>query len=163
MNAATKAATRVGFIFALAICSVSSAADPAGDVAALEAVDQAWAKAYNAGDVDAIANLYDEQAVLLPPGAPAASGRAAIREFFTKDVAGSQAGGVSMSIGIEPAGGATGELGWSSGKYVVKDKAGQVLDTGKYLSVSVKKDGKWLYLRDTWNSDGPATTAAPNP
>jgi len=36
----------------------------------------------------------------------------------------------------------------------VKDKAGKVLETGKYLSISQKKDGKWLYVRDTWNADG---------
>jgi hypothetical protein len=46
----------------------------------------------------------------------------------------------------------------------VKDKAGKVIETGKYLSVSMKKDGKWLYVRDTWNADGapaPAESATP--
>jgi hypothetical protein len=38
-----------------------------------------------------------------------------------------------------------------------------VIDTGKYLSVSKKKDGEWLYIRDTWNSDGTAIdTACPS-
>jgi hypothetical protein len=32
---------------------------------------------------------------------------------------------------------------------------GAVVETGKYLSVSRKKDGKWLYIRDTWNSNTP--------
>jgi len=44
----------------------------------------------------------------------------------------------------------------------VKDKAGKVVEAGKYLSVSMKKGGKWLYLRDTWNADGvPPAPAAP--
>jgi len=46
----------------------------------------------------------------------------------------------------------------------VKDKAGKVVETGKYLSVSIKKSGKWLYVRNTWNADGapaPADSAAP--
>jgi len=44
---------------------------------------------------------------------------------------------------------------------VLKDKTGKVIDTGKYLSVSKKKDGKWLYARDTWNSDGPPPSTEP--
>jgi len=52
-------------------------------------------------------------------------------------------------------------MSWSSGTYVLKDKAGHVIDTGKYLSVSKKKDGKWLYVRDTWNSDGPPASTEP--
>lgn len=55
-------------------------------------------------------------------------------------------------------------MGWQSGTYVVKDKAGKVVETGKYLSVSMKKDGKWPYVRDTWNADGapaPAESAPP--
>jgi hypothetical protein len=29
--------------------------------------------------------------------------------------------------------------------------------------VSVKKNGKWLYVRDMWNSDQPAPASAPAP
>jgi len=32
---------------------------------------------------------------------------------------------------------------------------GAVVETGKFLSVAPKKDGKWLYIRDTWNADAP--------
>ena len=73
---------------ALEVLSIAgAAADSAQDVAALQAVDQAWLKAYNGGDAATLASLYDEQAVLLPPGAPAVSGRAAIRAYFAKDTA----------------------------------------------------------------------------
>src|SRR5712692_9646751 len=65
-----------------------------GDVAALEAADQAWLKAFNSGNADAIANLYDENAVLLPPGAPAVTGRAAIRAFLKNEMDGAAKGGV---------------------------------------------------------------------
>ncbi len=155
----------LGIMVALASCSVeSSAADPAAEVAAMHAVDRVWVKAYNAGDVDTVVGLYDEHAVLLPPGAPGASGRAAIRTFFAKDMAASAKDGVVFSLGAKPDGGVSGDMGWVSGTYVVKDKSGRVLETGKYLSVSRKKSGKWLYIRDTWNSDAaPASTepAAP--
>jgi ketosteroid isomerase-like protein len=162
MSIIAKAAGLFGMMVALAICSIeSSAADPAKDVAAMHAVDQAWAKAYNAGDVDTIAGLYDENAVLLPPGAPGAKGRAAIRAFLAKDIAASAKDGVTFTLGAKPEGGVSGDMGWVSGTYVVKDKAGRVIDAGKYLSVSRKKGGKWLYVRDTWNSDGPPASIEP--
>jgi uncharacterized protein (TIGR02246 family) len=132
----------------------SKAADTAKDVAALQAVDQAWAKAYNAGNAEGVASLYDEQAVLLPPGSPAVKGRAAIKAFFAKDTAESQKAGVTFILDAKPAGGVSGDMGWQSGDFVVKDKSGKIVDTGKYLSVSARKGGKWLYVRDTWNSDG---------
>jgi hypothetical protein len=67
--------------------------------------------------------------------------------------------GVKFSLRPNPDGGVSGDMGWASGTYVVKDKSGKVVDTGKYLSVSAKKDGKWLYVRDTWNSDGAQASA----
>ena len=154
-------AAKVFFIGALALFSIdASAANAANEVAALHAVDQAWVKAYNAGDADGVANLYDEHAVLLPPGAPGVNGRAAIRTFFAKDAAASAKDGLTFSLDPKPAGGVSGAMGWASGAYAVKDKSGHVVETGKYLSVSMKKGGKWLYVRDTWNSDGAPASAA---
>ena len=139
----------------------SSAADLAAEVAAIHAVDDVWVKAFNGGDADTMAAQYEEHAVLLPPGAPAAHGQAAIHAFFAKMVQAAAKDGLAFSLRTKPAGGARGDMGWSSGTYVLKDKAGHVIDTGKYLSVSKKKDGKWLYVRDTWNSDGPPASTEP--
>jgi ketosteroid isomerase-like protein len=160
----TRAAAFFFTLVAVAVFSVeSSAADSAKEVAALEAADKNWEKAFNAGNADALASLYDDGAVLLPPGAPAVNGRTAIKAFFAKETAEAQKAGINFTLGPKPAGGISGNMGWQSGTYVVKDKSGKVLETGKYLSVSVKKGGKWLYVRDTWNADGapPAESAAP--
>lgn len=164
MIAIWRAAKIFCMIVALAGYSTeSSAADSAKEVAALHAVDQMWVTAYNAGDVDAVVKLYDQHAVLLPPGAPGANGRTAIRAFFAKDMAASAKDGVTFSLGPRPDGGVSGDMGWVSGTYAVKDKSGRVVDTGKYLSVSTKKRGKWLYVRDTWNSDGPTSAENAQP
>lgn len=158
-------AMRLSLLFAVSMCCGvdALAADAAAEVAAMHAVDQAWLKAYNAGDADALASLYDEKAILMPPGAPAAHGRAAIRAFLAADVAGSAKAGVTFHLGTNPDGGANGDMGWVSGTYSVTDKSGKTIDAGKYLSVSKKEGGKWRYVRDTWNSDGaaPAQPAAP--
>jgi ketosteroid isomerase-like protein len=157
MRAALKKATQLfGFAVVLAAGVIQLAvADPAAEVAAIHAVDDVWVKAFNSRDVDTMAAQYDENAVLLPPDAPAAHGQAAIRTFFANMMPMATKDGLEFTLGAKPAGGVHGDMGWSSGSYVLKDKTGHVVDTGKYLSVSKKKDGKWLYLRDTWNSDGP--------
>ena len=164
MTAKTKAIGWSFLLVAFAFLGVDAlAADAAADVAAMHAIDQSWLKAYTAGDADAIAALYDEHAILQPPGAPAANGRAAIRAFFVSDVAASKKADVAFHLGSKPDGGASGDLGWVSGTYTVTDKSGKVVDAGKYLSVSKREGGKWVYVRDTWNSDGAAPAWAAKP
>ena len=133
----------------------------AADVAALEAADQAWVKAFNSGNADAAAALYDEKGALLPPNVPAVNGRAAIRDFLAKEMAEAKKAGIAFTLGARPAGASSGDMGWQSGSYAVKDKSGKVLEAGKYLSVSRKVGGKWLYVRDTWNADAPPPASAP--
>jgi len=137
------------------------AAAPAGaDETAIRAQTTSWVKAYNSGDAKAVAALYAEDAMLLPPGAPGARGRASILEFITKDIAGSKAAGAVFGVDPKTDVGVSGNMGWESGTYKVTAK-GAVVETGKFLSVYRKKDGKWLYIRDTWNADAPPAPAAP--
>jgi len=151
-----KATQLFGLAVVLAVGGIqSAAADAPAEVAAIHAVDDVWVKAFNTRDADTMAAQYDEHAVLLPPGAPAAHGQAAIRAFFAAMMPAATRDGLEFTLGAKPAGGVRGDIGWSSGSYVLKDKTGHVIETGKYLSVSKKKDGRWLYVRDTWNSDGP--------
>ena len=162
MNTMMKTVSLSFLGLAFAFLGVDVLAADAGEVAAIHAVNQTWLKAYNGGDANAVAGLYDEKAVLLPPGAPAPHGRAAIHAFFVSDIAASKKAGVTLHLGPNPDGGANGNMGWASGTYSVTDASGKVVDTGKYLSVSKKVNGKWLYVRDTWNSDN-APPAEPSP
>jgi uncharacterized protein (TIGR02246 family) len=139
------------------------AADATADEAAIRAISPAWAKAYNAGDAKAISALYAEQAVLLPPGAAVAKGKAAIEAYFAKDTAESAKAGVMFSLDPRTKSdvGVSGDLGWESGTYAVNAKSGAVVEVGKYLTVYKKSAGKWLIIRDTWNSD--ASPSPPTP
>ena len=150
------AASLVALVASLA--SLSQAASP--DEAAIRAQTTSWMKAYNGGDAKAVADLYAEDAILLPPGASAAKGKAAILAFFAKDIAGSKAAGAVFAADSKTDVGVSGDMGWESGTYKVTVK-GAVVETGKFLSVSRKKDGKWLYIRDTWNADAPIAPPAP--
>jgi ketosteroid isomerase-like protein len=137
------------------------------DETAIRTVNADWGKAYNGGDAKAVAALYAGDAVLLPPDAPSARGNAAILAFFTKDIAAAKAQGAEVVFPCEPGDrspapckaetevGVSGNMGWEMGylKVIVR---GTVVDTGKWLSVMRKKDGKWQLVRDTWNMDTPS-------
>jgi len=131
------------------------------DETAIRAQTTNWGSAYNGGDAKAVAALYAEDALLLPPGASSVSGRAAIQAHFARDIVDSKAAGAVFVVSPKTDVGVSGDMGWESGTYKVTVK-GAVIETGKFLSVSRKKDGKWLYLRDTWNADAPpASPKAP--
>lgn len=144
----------------IALMGMADAAPPAAaaNEAAIRAQTTDWAKAYNGGDAKAVAALYSADALLLPPGAPGARGRAAILAFFTKDIAASQAGSVVFNLDPKTDVGVSGDMGWESGTYTATIK-GAVIESGKFLSVSRKVNGKWMYIRDTWNADAPPAAA----
>jgi ketosteroid isomerase-like protein len=146
-------------LVALAGCQ-PAAQDTAADEAVIRLSAPAWAAAYNAGDADTLTAMYWEDAVLQPPGAPAATGHAAIRGFLAGDSAATKAAGLTMNIPEAGAVDVSGDLAYEAGTYSVTDASGATVDTGKYIGVFLKKDGKWLYIRDTWNSD---TAPAPAP
>ena len=151
----------VGALIVVSACSSAPATvDTSADAAALKAATQTWLKAYNAGDADTIVALYADDAVLMPPHAGVANGKTAIREFIAKDSAGAKTAGVKLMPGAATAG-VSGDMGWESGSYTVTDPSGQTVDSGSYLSVSHKVNGKWLYIRDTYNSDRPLPSPAP--
>jgi uncharacterized protein (TIGR02246 family) len=147
---------------ALLLLAPMSYAAPSADEAAVHALSTNWLKAYNGGDVAGVVGLYADDALLMPPGAPGMKGKAAIQAYFTKDMADSKSGGMVLSIGAKTDVGVTGDMGWESGTYSATVK-GAVVETGKYLSVAAKKDGKWHFIRDTWNSDAPPPAAASAP
>jgi uncharacterized protein (TIGR02246 family) len=147
-------------IMALAGCE-HAAKDTAADEAAIRANTVAFEEGYNAGDGDALALLYAEDAVLLPPNAPAVSGRAAIGQFLAADSANLRTAGLKFDIPGDGPVQISGDLAYESGSATIVDAAGTVVATGKYIGVFNKKDGRWLLVRDTWNMDAPPAPAAP--
>jgi uncharacterized protein (TIGR02246 family) len=152
----------IGTVIALSACAPASPppVDAAAEEATLKAITAAWLSAYNAGDVEKIVALYTEDAVLMPPHAAVATGHAAIRAFLTTDTAAAKAAGVKLVPGAATAG-VAGDTGWESGSYTIADASGATVESGSYLSVARKSNGKWLYIRDTYNSDRPLPAPAP--
>jgi len=164
MNRLKKAAVLAAGLLALAGCAQKAppAADPAADEAAVRAINPSWFKAYNAGDVDGVVALYAADAVLNMPGVPPVRGTAAIREAFAKDMAAMAAAGLANNQGADGEFGVSGDLAWEWNTFYVTDSSGARVDTGKYVTVYGRKDGKWMIIRDIWNSDTPAAAPAPD-
>lgn len=162
-----KAFRNAGVLAASALLAACTAATPAGDTAAdsaaLAAVNEAWGKAYNAGDAAGLTALYTEDAAVNPPGAPQVRGHAAIQEFFAKDTAGAKAAGLTMALNPQRDSGMSGDLAWESGMFTATDTSGATVDEGKYVTVLQRTDGKWLIVRDTWNSDRAPAPAPAEP
>ncbi len=140
---------------ALAACARSTqpATNTVADKAAVEAVSIAWKNAYNAGDASAVAALYAEDAVLSAPGERVVHGKASISEYFVGKVA--EFGASGLMVADAPMGDvvASCDLAWQWKTYEVTDQAGVVVDTGKLVTLFQRKDGKWMIVGDTWNSD----------
>lgn len=142
--------------------TIVSASDDKSPEDTFRAGTAEWVAAYNAGDADRIVALYAEDAIVMPPDAPPASGHAAIRAFMTKDIASTKAAGVTLSD-VNSSAGASGDVGWHAGTFAVLDADGKTVGTGKYSEIWQKKDGKWLIIRDIWNNDAPPPPPAPAP
>jgi ketosteroid isomerase-like protein len=119
----------------------------ASDKSALESGATRWMEAFSAKDTEALTALYAEDAVLLPPNAPAIFGRdaitATIQEMF--------AAGLSIELEdleIKVA----GDLGYKAGRYRTRGEDGSLIDRGKYIEIWSKVEGNWVLHRDIWNS-----------
>lgn len=147
------------FVFSLlaAVPALAQTSQKASAEDAVRAADAAWLKAYQAKDVDKSVAFLDENASMLAPNTPIATGKAAISKLIAGELALQDS---KIRWHPDKAGVAqSGELGYTSGFYdwSFKDKSGKVIsDTGKYLTVWKKQaDGKWKVLFDTYNSDNP--------
>ena len=149
--------TRAGLVALTLLMGPVVSADEHADVAA---VSLAWKKAYNAGDVGAVSELYAEDAILSAPGLPVVRGRAAIHDYFVDTMAKFATSG--LIVHDEPMGEVVSscDLAWQWQTYRVVDKNGAVVDSGRLVTLFQRQNGKWLISGDTWNSDRPPSAAA---
>jgi uncharacterized protein (TIGR02246 family) len=132
--------------------------DPAAVREAIDASGAAWETAALAGDAAALTALYTEDAILLPPNAPKFVGSAAIEAGLSEMLAAAPFTAIDIvTEGVEVS--ASGDIAWAYGTYTSTNTvSGEPYeDTGKWLNVSENRDGRWLMVVDTWNSDTPMT------
>jgi uncharacterized protein (TIGR02246 family) len=138
-------------------------ADPARP--AIERAGKAFADAFARGDIAAVAAMYAEDAVALPPDGGMLEGRAAIEALWKgfRDT-----GAKSMKfdvIDVVSSGNLAAETGVATLR-VQPPGAGEATVTVKYVVVWKKKGGTWQLYRDIWNNmpagAAPAATPAPH-
>jgi ketosteroid isomerase-like protein len=138
--------------------TTQTSSSAATDEATIRSGTGVWTDAYNTGEVDKIVALYTDDAVVMPTNVPALIGHAAIKDFLTKDMASAKAAGVTAKDGVSDVG-ITGDLAWHAGSSSVVDATGKTVETGKYVEVWRRVNGKWLIIRDIWNDDAPPEPA----
>ena len=134
----------------------------AADEAAIREADIAWSKAAAAKQLDATLSYYSEDASMLPPNAPIATGKETFRKVWAQLF---EIPGFSVSwqpVKVEAA--RSGDLGYSHGTYEMTmndPKGNPVTDRGKYVAVWKKQaDKSWKAMADMFNSDLPPAPPA---
>ena len=138
-------------------CTQQAPADTrAADEARIKELDAQWSKAAMANDLDGTVSYYADDAEMLAPNAPIASGKPAIRTLWSAML--SPEVSVSWQASkVEVA--RSGDLAYLTGTYQVtaKDpKSKMAPDKGKLVEVWKKQaDGNWKTIVDIFNSDLP--------
>ena len=119
-------------VTATVVCLCLSAPAMAQDKATIQKLNDRFAQAFNAGDGAAVAALYTEDAVILPPGGEMMKGRNAIQTFWTG--ATKQLGdGKLTTVEVKPLG---SEAAREIGTFSFRTKGSQPQEvTGKYVVV----------------------------
>jgi uncharacterized protein (TIGR02246 family) len=115
---------------------------------AIEAAVQQYVTASNQGDADALAALYADDAVLLPPDHEPIQGRAAIGAFWRQ---GTDEGLEVTTLSVE----VEGSIGYLVGRYNLPANDEEPADSGKYvMCLRRQRDGSWKLTADIWNRSG---------
>lgn len=155
MNSQRKLVTMVACVAVLTACTKAVTSDTAADQAAIRDAEHAWYRAFNNGDAAAVAAFYADDAVLAAPDVPAVRGNLAIRDLIAKAIDTFHSSGLTVAEGATGDVGVSGDVAWQSDTWVVTDKNGATVEAGKSLTIFQRRGGKWMMIRDTWNSDGP--------
>lgn len=127
--------------------------------AAIEAAAAAFSQHFNAGHADSAGAFYAPNAVLMPAGAPAVTGRdsivAALQGFF-----GMMPPGASFALEVQRVT-ANGPMAVDRGAWTMTTPTPDgepMVARGKYLVHWRRIDGRWLMVENIWNDDAPPMT-----
>ncbi len=162
MNRAAKLFTLI-FLFTFSILIISckqesldyEAVSQSATVEELGQMNRDFAKALTAKDAVAAANLYDENASLLPPNEPIVTGRANIQAYWQGAI---DAGVIDASVKTIDAK-SNGDLGYEIGMFTMRFQGARgdtILEVGKYTEILKRNsEGKWISIYGMWSSNEP--------
>jgi ketosteroid isomerase-like protein len=140
-------------LFATFIISCTEKKQKTATLEELGKMNRDFAKALVAKDATAAANLYDENASLLPPNEPIVTGRENIKKYWQGAI---DAGLIAASVKTIDASN-DGDLGYEIGTFELKfqGKDGTIItDIGKYTEVLKRNsEGKWISIYGMWSAN----------
>jgi uncharacterized protein (TIGR02246 family) len=162
--------TTIGIAILGALAAAALSAEPvrggmvgvAGDEAALRRVADAYAAAIRAGDAGAVAAVFADDAVEMPPGHPAIRGREAIAAYYRELFANVRF--VEFALAHDDVR-SLGDFAFLAGssRQTIEAGGGRHSDTGKYLVVLRRVGGTWKVVDASYSADGPCPPGAPGP
>jgi ketosteroid isomerase-like protein len=109
-----------------------------------ERLTTAWTRAYNAGDTQALAALYADDAVTSTTQEGNFTGRSAIEQFWAADFGdGKPASTLTVTDAY-----LSGDLAHLEGEYSVSDKS--VVTKGRYVQLWMRDGNVWRVHREMW-------------
>lgn len=121
----------------------------------IQALEDTYAVASNARDVDGIMAYYADDAVSYPSEKAPISGKEAMRASLQEDLD-SYPKGSTVSYSVKDVFVSNdGSLVTEIGSYTALDSLGAKTRTGHYISLFEKRDGKYVCIRDMSTPDTP--------
>jgi ketosteroid isomerase-like protein len=155
---------RLTALLGFALAAACQPAPPAGlgdaDKAAIDSTSRVFVRHALANDFAALArDYYSDDAMVLPPNAPAVTGHGAIEAMFKTFPP-----ITAFELRTEEVEG-TADLAYVRGRYAMTMSppgAPAIADSGKYLEIWRKQsDGTWKSVRDMFSSDIPLPPPPP--
>jgi uncharacterized protein (TIGR02246 family) len=138
-------------VFLIVCVCLVHAAHADGVRSAIEAANAQFSAAAAKGDGAALAALYAPDGQVMPARSEPIRGTEAIQKFWQ----GALDSGVA-AIGLKTTDVfGHGPTATEVGEYELRDKAGKLLDHGKYIVVWRHADGNWKLLRDMFSTNVP--------
>jgi uncharacterized protein (TIGR02246 family) len=141
-----------GAAFVAFIVFLAQPAHASGVQRAIEAANAHFTATAAEGDGAGLAALYATDGQLLPAGSEVIRGTDAIQKFWQRALDSGIAGIGLKTLEVFAQGSTATEVG----QYELRDRAGKVLDHGKYIVVWRREGDKWKLLRDMFSTNVPA-------
>lgn len=151
----------LGCLWVLSAAGPGAAQEPSA-ASGLTALRDAWTRAYEAGETDAMSDLYVEDAVRMPYDAPASRDRYAILAAYRAQF---EQRRLHPRIDLTPERvRLLGEVAIERGTYdeilTSSDFSVQIHEVGKYVSIAERgADGRWRFAISIFNRDAPPARA----
>jgi ketosteroid isomerase-like protein len=143
-----------GACLCLAVIALIGFATPslaAGVRETIEAANAKFSAIAAQGDGATLAGLYAKDGAVMPAGSDPIRGTQAIAKFWQNAFSSGVAAIELKTVEVYGQGATATEVG----EYALRDKAGKLLDRGKYIVIWHNEGGQWKLLRDMFSTNVP--------